>query len=63
MRPKEPDFLVQGREWLKSWPPKCCHTCEYFDANGLCEVFNTNPPEEFAASVGECDKWEREIPF
>ena len=63
MRPKEPDFVTQWREWVELGPPKCCHTCEYFDVNGGCEIFNTDPPEEFAASVGACDKWEREIPF
>jgi hypothetical protein len=62
-RPSEPEFLIQWREWDKAGPPKCCHTCEHYGVDGLCVEFFMTPPEEFAASMDACDKWEREIPF
>ena len=62
-RPQEPEFLIQWREWDKAGPPKCCHTCEHYGVDGLCIEFFMTPPEEFAASIDACDKWERECPF
>lgn len=62
-RPSEPEFLIQWREWDKVGPPKCCHTCEHYGVDGLCVKFFMTPPEEFAASMDGCDKWERECPF
>jgi hypothetical protein len=62
-RPSEPEFLIQWREWDKAGPPKCCHTCEHYGVDGLCVEFFMTPPEEFAATVDGCDKWELELPF
>lgn len=46
-----------------SGPPKCCHTCEHYCVDGLCVEFFMTPPEEFAATVDGCEKWEAECPF
>lgn len=63
IRLPEPDFLRQWREWILLGPPKCCHTCEHYDADGICVEFIMAPPKEFIGTVDACDKWEREIPF
>jgi hypothetical protein len=62
-RPPEPEFLIQWREWMRAGPPKCCFTCEHYGVDGLCTEFFMTPPEDFAATVDACDKWEAECPF
>lgn len=62
-RPKEPEFLIQWREWVKAGPPQCCHTCDHYGADGLCTEFFMTPPDDFANTVDGCDKWELELPF
>jgi hypothetical protein len=64
MRHQEPEVVTIYREWVKTAPPRCCHTCEHYGVDGLCIEFWMQPPEEFAATVGDgCDKWQRECPF
>ena len=60
MRHKKPIFLL---EIEKIKEPKCCHTCHHYTRVGICEIYKTEPPEEFAATVDACDKWEFECPF
>jgi hypothetical protein len=61
MRHQKPDFVI---EWERHNPaPRCCHTCENYDANGVCTIHNERPPESFASSVDDCDLWEEVIPF
>lgn len=61
MRPPEPEFVTL---WRNPPPtPMCCHTCEHYSASGRCMEFDTEPPAEFAASVGACELWEEECPF
>jgi hypothetical protein len=48
---------------MRAGPPKCCHTCEHYGIDGLCVEFFMRPPDDFAATVDACDKWEWEIPF
>jgi hypothetical protein len=62
-RPKEPEYLVQWREWMRAGPPKCCHTCEHYSPDGECWQYKMTPPQAFADSVGECKDWIPEIPF
>lgn len=62
-RPKEPEYLVQWREWMRAGPPKCCHTCEHYSQNGECWQYKMTPPQAFADSVGECKDWIPSIPF
>jgi hypothetical protein len=63
MRHKEPEVVTLYKEWVKAGPPKCCHTCEHYGTDGLCIEYWMNPPEDFAASVNACDKWQQEVPF
>lgn len=58
-RHPEPEIVKQ---WRKP-APRCCHTCEMYGTDGLCTEFFMEPPEEFAATVGACDKWIIEIPL
>lgn len=62
-RHKTPDNIVLYNKWLNNGPPKCCHTCDWYNDRGLCEMHGSEPPEEFAASDGACKDWVREIPF
>jgi hypothetical protein len=63
MRHAEPEFLIEWRDWYNAGPPRCCHTCEHYGTDGQCVEFFMKPPEDFASIVGECSKWEREVPF
>ena len=62
-RPPEPEWLIQWREWVRAWPPKCCFTCEHYDQSGHCLAFDMRPPEDFASTVDACEQWLMEIPF
>ena len=62
-RPKEPEYIVQWREWMRAGPPKCCHTCDNYSQEGYCYQYKMAPPPEFASSIGECKYWIQEIPF
>ena len=62
-RPPEPQFLIDYRELVKAGPPKCCHTCDYFNKSGHCMEFDMTPPDDFASTVNSCDKWIEELPF
>lgn len=60
MRHKEPEHVTA---WRDNQPPKCCHTCEHYSEDGLCTLFNMEPPEEFAATHGQCGDFSFDIPF
>jgi hypothetical protein len=55
--------VTDYKRWLAAGPPRCCHTCEHYGVDGLCVEFFMQPPAEFAATVGECNKWEAECPL
>jgi len=56
MRPPEPEFVTL---WRNPPPaPMCCHTCEHYGVDGRCLEYFMDPPADFAATVGACDKWE-----
>ncbi len=59
----EPDFLKQYWEWVRNGPPKCCHTCEEYDGEGICGEFNMEPPEEFVMTENACSSWVCRVPF
>ena len=63
MRHQEPEVVTIYRERVKTAPPRCCHTCEHYGTDGLCIEFWMQPPEDFASTVGECDKWQQEVSF
>lgn len=62
-RPPEPEFLIQWRELMRAGPPKCCFTCDYYTKEGVCDVYDSRPPDGFASSVDACEHWIIEIPF
>lgn len=43
--------------------PRCCLTCEWFNDQGVCELFNEKPPKEFTETLDACGKWARKAPF
>lgn len=63
MRHKEPDFVLEWREKKKVKDLKCCHTCYFYNENGVCRIFGESPPESFANEEDACEQWESEIPF
>jgi hypothetical protein len=63
MRHSEPEIVTQYRAAIKTPIPKVCHTCEHYGTDGLCIEFFMKPPEEFAATVDGCPRWEQEVPF
>lgn len=63
MRPSEPEIVRQWREWVEAGPPKCCHTCVFYERDGVCDKFDMEPPADFAATPDACGDWQREVPF
>lgn len=62
-RHQEPEFVLKYREWLKNGPPKCCHTCDHYSAEGKCLAYDMEPPKEFTDQTDVCTTWIMEIPF
>jgi sulfatase maturation enzyme AslB (radical SAM superfamily) len=62
MRHNEPSHVIQWREAIAN-PPKCCHTCDWYDKDGVCGFHKSEPPEDFAATNGACESWIQEMPF
>jgi hypothetical protein len=58
-----PQFVKDYWAWMQAGPPKCCHTCGHYEPDGQCYKFHMEPPEQFAATPGECTSWKPEIPF
>jgi sulfatase maturation enzyme AslB (radical SAM superfamily) len=56
----EPEFVT---EWKKREIPKCCHTCDWYSKQGVCQFHQSEPPEDFAKEVNSCNDWIEEIPF
>lgn len=63
MKPTEPEFLKLYKQCIKEGPPKCCHTCDYFDGDGICTEYKMQPPDEFINEIDKCQKWTETIPF
>lgn len=61
MRYKEPESVIKWRAGIKA--PKCCHTCDEYDAQGKCMLHWSDPPEEFAATLNACPDWIEEMAF
>lgn len=62
MRHPEPDFVTA---YLRGEVPSCCHTCLHYSEAGVCKIYYTEPPEQFARTIGACDRWScyDEVPF
>ena len=63
VRHKIPEIVEKYNDLIKNGPPRCCHTCYEYTQDGVCEVFSSEPPKEFAETPGACDQWLFEIPF
>jgi hypothetical protein len=63
MKHKEPEIVTTYRNMKNAHPPTCCHTCDFYDNDGICIKFGEQPPEDFAATAGACASWQWEIPF
>lgn len=60
MRHPEPKILT---EYKAKVYPEICHTCEYYDQDGMCMKFRMEPPEDFAATHQACPEWFVLVPF
>lgn len=61
---KEPDYLIEYRQTVKSGPPKCCHTCDFYGKKyNFCSKFDMNPPETFVNERDACNEYIEVIPF
>jgi hypothetical protein len=63
MRHPEPDSITDYKRLIAQGPPKCCHSCEFYDVHGKCVVFFMEPPADFASEQEGCALWEESIPF
>ena len=59
-RHAEPQFVI---DWRNLKAPKVCHTCDWYDKEGICNFHKSEPPEDFASTIGACDSWVEELPF
>jgi hypothetical protein len=63
MRSPEPKIVTLYRAAIRQDPPKCCHTCDYYTKDGMCQEYDAAPPELFTRTVDSCELWSEEIPF
>lgn len=61
----EPEIVRLYREKVKerSYPPKCCYTCDHYADQDWCNMFQEKVPKDFAESLDQCPSWFEEIPF
>lgn len=52
-------------DWLKivNNPPKCCHSCGHYGEDGICQKYNMEPPQDFAATPDACQDHIPMVPF
>lgn len=62
-RHPEPAIVTLYRQTLAAEPPRVCHTCDFYQPNGVCAEYNDTPPAEFASEPGGCALWVWEVPF
>lgn len=65
MKTKEPIEVIQWRQLVAKAQdiPKCCHTCDEYDAHGMCLKHWATPPESFTNAIGACPDWVEELVF
>jgi hypothetical protein len=63
MRHKMPDVVRIYKQSMDLGAPKCCHTCDFYQKDGVCEKHDAIPPEDFAAKLNACPDFWAEIPF
>ena len=56
MRHKQPPEVVKYFEQMEELrllvEPQCCHTCDAYTEEGMCQEYSIAPPEDFAANAG-----------
>ena len=62
MKHKEPEIVTAYYRAIAN-PPKCCHTCDSYQDDGMCREHGMAPPEEFAATHDACAQWCYAVPF
>lgn len=61
---KEPEGIAKHYlDFVANGAPKCCHTCENYQDNGVCYAYQKEPPQEFTNQIGVCEQWLYQIPF
>lgn len=60
--PRHPKPLILI-EYENKKRPRICHTCEFYDENGVCLNFAAEPPKEFAETDGACAHYDGSVPF
>lgn len=50
-------------DFINNGAPKCCHTCQHYNKNGVCETWNNSPPPEFTNQINACEHWFMDTPF
>lgn len=63
MRHPEPQVVKDYWQQQNQSMPRCCHTCDHYKEDGLCESYEMRPPLEFTQAVGKCERWLDLIPF
>lgn len=63
MKPEPPKEFQQWEAIAKGEPPRCCHSCDRYQADGSCGFFNMTPPDEFTQTIGACHEWLELMPF
>jgi hypothetical protein len=63
LRHQTPDKVKKYTRIMEQGPPRCCHTCEHYRDDGLCDVYRMTPPEDFAATDDACGDYLQEVPF
>lgn len=62
-RHPEPEIVTLYRTTLRAEPPRVCHTCDHYSAQGVCAEFHDEPPADFASEPNQCELWVEVVPF
>jgi hypothetical protein len=62
-RPPEPEVLKAWRKRVQEPQPKICWTCAKYSLDGICRIYEAEPPADFAEQPGACSQHEDDIPF
>jgi hypothetical protein len=58
-----PQFITDYYKLIINGPPKCCHSCDNYNDDGICTVYNVVPPENVLEILDICKEWREELPF
>jgi len=57
------DYYAKVNAINDIYEPKCCHTCGSYTEEGTCREYSSEPPEDFAQQLNQCEEWFPIIPF